>query len=84
MKKVIVNRGKGHTEFKSEKPVQTVPVIMDNIIDPETGAITHYICEGNRIFSKEIYDQNFKLDHGIKMRPKGYKGKNPDTRRVIF
>jgi hypothetical protein len=83
MKKVIIPKGKGHSEFKSEKPAHTVPVIVDQIVDEKTGEVTHYICEGGKIYIKALYDQNFHVNHGLKMRDKRYKGKSMD-RRVIY
>jgi hypothetical protein len=83
MKKVLIQKGKGHSEFRSEKPHQTIPVIVDKIIDEETGKDLYYVCENGKLYVPEIYDRLYRVEHGLKMKPKGYKGSNPDKKRVI-
>jgi hypothetical protein len=71
----------GTTLYHGDRPVHVKPVIMDNVRD-EKGTVTHYLCEGNRLFIKTTYDRVF--GNGVKGKVKAarYKGINPDSRRV--
>jgi hypothetical protein len=74
------NHRGGH-DYKPNVKAFTVPKIVDHVKD-EDGLVTHYLCEGNRLFEKVAYDRNFGINHGIKMRDKRYKGKSLDSRIV--
>jgi len=82
MKTVKTNRGRGVTDYRAERKSQAVPKIMEEVKN-DAGVVTHYLCEGNRLFTKEGYERSFGLNHGIKMRPKGWKGQSLDPRVII-
>jgi hypothetical protein len=69
-----------HVDYKAHRPSQSKPVIMEEIKDEE-GIVTHYMCEGNRLFEKIAYDRNFSTAP-MKIKPVGYKGKNLDGRVI--
>ena len=75
------NSFKNVTDFRPQRAMQTVPKIMEEIKDEHTGLVTHYLCEGNKLYEKVAYDRNFQVKPG-KVRPNGYKGKSLDGRVI--
>lgn len=82
----VPNKGKHTTksEYRAQRPLMTVPKIKRKYWSGKGKDRTlMYETECGRTFFADAYDRNFKVNHGIKMKPKNFKGKSLDG-RIIY
>lgn len=74
-------RNMGTVDYRAERPLMTAPKIVREIKDRK-GIVTHYMCEGKRLFVKTVYDFNFLPAVAVEMKGKFHKSKSIDARVI--
>jgi hypothetical protein len=76
------NRYLGPTDYRASRPYQVKPEIVGTRMDAKGGVET-YISRDGKEWDPKTYDRLYNVPVNLtKMKAKGYKGKNPDGRKV--
>ena len=68
------------TDYKAQRPMNTQPHIEESYINDD-GNVVHILSNGRETLA-DIYNAVWNIPVNRQIMPKGYKGKNIDTRPI--